>query len=319
MGRYILRRLLLNIFVLWIVATIVFLAVRALPGDFVLNQVATNLELGDNRAAIAEAKKQLGLDKPLWRQYVDFMGDLARGDLGTSYDTKRSTWTELSERIPYTLELGIFILIISFSLAIPIGIISALRQDTWVDYGLRTFSILGVSAPVFFVAVLMTLGVLKWDLWKIDIIGRPHFWSEPKAALQLFIIPALAGGIAGGAGTMRLLRSQMLEVIRQDYIRTARAKGLTGSKVVLQHALKNAMLPVLTVMGLTIAGIISGQIILENMFNIPGIGQFLLSRLRLRDFPPFQGTVILISFVVVTMNLVVDLLYAWLDPRIRYS
>jgi peptide/nickel transport system permease protein len=319
MGRYILRRLILNVFVLWMVASIVFIAVRALPGDFVLTQVATNLEFGDNQAAIEEAKRQLGLDKPLWRQYAEFMGDLARGDLGTSYDTRRSTWTELGERIPYTLELGTLIMLISFSLAIPVGIISALKQDTWIDYVLRTFSILGVAAPVFFVAVLMTLFVLRFELFTIDVTSRPHLWSDPKAAAQLYLIPAIAGGIAGGAGTMRLLRSQMLEVIRQDYIRTARAKGLASQKVVLQHALKNAMLPVLTVMGLTVAGIISGQIILENMFNIPGVGQFLLSRLRLRDFPPFQGTVIMISFVVVTLNLIVDLLYGWLDPRIRFS
>lgn len=319
MSTYILRRLILNVFVLWIVASLVFVAVRALPGDFVITQVATNLELGDNTAAIEEARRLLGLDKPLWKQYVIFIGDLARGDLGTSYDTRRSTWHELGLRIPYTLELGTLILVLSFAISLPIGIISALKQDSWIDYGLRGFSILGVSAPVFFVAVLFTLVVLKYNLWTIDIIGRPHFWSDPKAAATLYIIPATAGAIAGGAGTMRLLRSQMLEVLRQDYIRTARAKGLKGRRVVLQHALKNAMLPVLTVMGLAIAGIISGQIILENMFNIPGIGQFLLSRLRLRDFPPFQGTVIVIASVVVTMNLVVDILYAWLDPRIRYS
>lgn len=319
MTTYIIRRLFLNIFVLWIVATLIFLAVRALPGDFVLTQVATNLELGDSSAAIAQAKKELGLDKPLWRQYAEFIGGVARGDLGTSYDTRQSTWHELKQRIPYTLELGLLILVLSFSIAIPVGIVSALKQDTWVDYTLRGFSILGVSTPVFFVAVIFTLVVLRYDLWKIDIIGRPHFWSDPKAALQLYIIPAVAGGFAGGAGTMRLLRSQMLEVLRQDYIRTAHAKGLKAKKIILQHALKNAMLPVLTVMGLAIAGIISGQIILENMFNIPGIGQFLFSRLRLRDFPPFQGTVLLTAAVVVTMNLIVDIFYAWLDPRIRYS
>ena len=319
MANYILRRLLLNVFVLWIVASMVFLAVRALPGDFVLTQLATNLELADNQAAIDQARKEYGLDKPLWRQYASYMGELARGDLGRSFLTNRTTWAELKDRVPYTLELGGLIALVAFSVSIPIGIISAIKQDTAIDYILRGFSILAVATPVFFVAVIFTLVVLKYDLWKIDIIGRPHFWTDPGDAIKLFIIPAVAGGIAGGATIMRLLRSQMLEVLRQDYIRTATAKGLRERRVIFRHALKNAMIPVLTVMGLTISGIMSGQIILENMFNIPGVGQFLFSRLLQRDFPPFQGTVFLIAAVVVTINLLVDILYGWLDPRIRYN
>lgn len=319
MTQYILRRLLLNVVVIWLVASLVFVAVRALPGDFVLTQVATNLELADNQAAIAEARRLLGLDKPLWQQYAVFLTGLATGDLGTSYATRRSTWAELGDRLPYTLELGTMIVLIGFSISLPVGIISAVKQDTWIDYLLRGFAILAVATPVFFIAVILTLIVLKYDLWTIDIIGRPHFWTDPKKALTLYIIPAISGGITGTAGVMRLLRSQMLEVLRQDYIRTAHAKGLRRRSVVLRHALKNAMIPVLTVMGLTVSAIVSGQIILENMFNIPGIGQFLFSRLLMRDFPPFQGTVVLIATVIVTVNLIVDILYAWLDPRIRYA
>jgi peptide/nickel transport system permease protein len=172
---------------------------------------------------------------------------------------------------------------------------------------------------VFFVAILMSLVVLKFDLFTVDIVGSPHMWSEPGAAIKLYAIPVIAGGIAGAGGTMRLLRSQMLEVMRQDYIRTARAKGLKDRTVFIKHALKNAMLPVLTVMGLTISGIVGGQVILEAMFDIDGVGRYLLRRLTERDFPPFQGTVFLIAFVVVTMNLVVDICYAWLDPRIKYT
>jgi peptide/nickel transport system permease protein len=247
------------------------------------------------------------------------MGELARGDLGESYETKVSTWGELRTRIPTSIELGTSIVLVSFFISIPIGIISAIKQNTWIDYLLRGVAILGVAMPVFVVAIFLTLVVLKFSLFQIDVVGHPHFWDNPSSAAKLYVIPAIAGGIAGGAGIMRILRSQMLEVMRQDYIRTARSKGLGDSTVWLRHALKNAMLPVVTVMGLTISGIVGGQIILESMFNIDGVGRYLFIRLNWRDFPPFQGTVLLISLVIVTMNLVVDLVYAWLDPRIRYG
>ena len=320
MGRYIFRRLLLNVLVLWTVATIVFFAVRVLDSDYADKKLGSNLELSaNNPEAVLAAKKELGLDKPKWQQYIIFLGQVVRGDLGTSYETRRSTWSELGDRVPATVELGSMIALIAFSISIPIGILSAFKQDTIVDYLLRGFSILAVATPVFFVAILATLVVLKYNLWTIDVIGQPHFWTDPKAAFLKYLIPAVAGGIAGGGGIMRLLRSQMLEVLRQDYIRTARSKGLKERGVVLSHALKNAMIPVLTVMGLTISSIIGGQIILENMFNVRGVGSFLLSRLTIRDFPPFQGTVLVIAFVVVSINLLVDVLYAWLDPRIRYT
>jgi peptide/nickel transport system permease protein len=320
MSTYIIRRLLLNVVVLWMVATMVFFAVRILDADYVDKRLGSNLELSaTNPEAIRAAKAELGLDKPKWQQYFIFLGQTARGDLGTSFDTRRSTWTELGERIPYTLELGVLIAIIAFSIAIPVGIISAVKQDTWIDYALRGFSILAVAAPVFFLAIILTFFVLKYHLFTIEIVERPHFWTNPKAAFFKYLIPAIAGGVAGGAGIMRLLRSQMLEVLRMDYIRTAHAKGLRDRSVIMGHALKNAMIPVLTVMGLTLSTIIGGQIILENMFGIRGVGSYLLATITNRDFPPFQGTVIIIAFVVVMMNLLVDILYAWLDPRIRYT
>jgi len=319
MTNYIIRRVLLNFVVLWIVATLVFLGTAALPSDYATRRAASNFEQVDQTEAIRLAKKELGLDKPVWQRYVNFMGDLVTGDLGRSYETRRTTWTELSEKLPATLELGTATALMSFLIAIPVGVISAVRQNTWVDYLLRGFAILAVATPVFFVAILMSLVVLKYDLWTIDIVGSPHLWSDPAAALKLYIVPVLAGGIAGAGGTMRLLRSQMLEVMRQDYIRTARAKGLKERGIYIKHALKNAMLPVLTVMGLTISGIVGGQVILEAMFDIDGVGRYLLRRLTERDFPPFQGTVFLISAVVVSMNLLVDICYAWLDPRIKYT
>lgn len=316
---YIIRRLLLNIVVLWFVATLVFVATHLLPSDFAQNQVATNLELKDTAAALKQARHELGIDKPLWQQYGYFMGDLAKADLGHSYQSHRSTWVELRDRLPATIELGAFIAIIAFAVSIPVGVVSAVKQNTWVDQFLRAFSILGVAMPVFFTAILLVLVVLKFQLFTINIIGSPHFWTDPNAAFKLYVIPGVAGGVSGGAAIMRILRSQMLEVMRQDYIRTARAKGLRDRSVWMRHALKNAMLPVLTVMGLTVAGIVSGQVILENMFGIDGIGKYLYSALLVRDFPPFQGAVLLIAFVIVTMNLAVDILYAWIDPRIRYT
>ncbi len=319
MTNYIIRRLLLNVLVLWFVASLVFVATNALPSDFAEKRIASGSSLTDQSEAIKFARKELGLDKPLWYQYGKFIGQLARGDLGTSYETSKSTWSEVGRRLPSTLELGSLIVLISFSLSIPIGILSAVKQDTWVDYVLRTFSILGLAMPVFFVALLLALFVVRFSLFEIDVVGRPHFWTDPEAAAKLYIVPAAAGGISGGAGIMRILRSQMLEVMRQDYIRTARAKGLHDSRVWIRHAMKNAMLPVLTVMGLTISGIVGGQIILENMFNIQGVGRFLFTSLNTRDFPPFQGTVLLIGFVIVTTNLAVDVVYAWIDPRIRYT
>ena len=319
MTNYIIRRILLNFLVLWIVATLVFVTTDLLPSDFAEKQVASNLELTDNSAALKEARRLLGLDKPLWQRYIIFITDLVTLDLGTSYETGRSTWSELGERVPTTLELGLMIALLSFSVSIPIGVLSAVKQNTWVDYFLRSLSILALAMPVLFVALIMLLIVISFELWQIDIVGSPHLWTDPVAAIKLYAIPVAAGGFAGGAGTMRLLRSQMLEVMRQDYVRTARAKGLKERQIWVLHALKNAMLPVLTVMGFTISGIIGGQIILESMFNIDGVGKYLFGRLNVRDFPPFQGTVLLIGFVIVSMNLIVDITYAWLDPRIRYT
>ncbi len=319
MTNYIIRRLLLNLLVLWFVATLVFIGTHALPSDFAQMRVASTFTGEDQTEAIRSARRELGLDKPLHQQYVDFMGELARGDLGTSMETQRSTWSELKQRVPTTLELGSIIVLVTFGLSIPIGVISAAKQNTWIDVVLRAVAVLGVAMPVFFVALLLSLLVVKLSLFKIDVVGHPHLWNEPEAAAKLYVIPAIAGGIAGGAGIMRILRSQMLEVMRQDYIRTARSKGLVDSKVWVRHALKNAMLPVLTIMGFTISGIVGGQIILETMFNIDGVGRFLFSRLNARDFPPFQGTVLIIACIIVTMNLVVDLTYAWIDPRIRYN
>lgn len=319
MFNYIARRVLLNILVLWMVATLVFFALRVLPGNYAIQQFAAGNIGAVTPESIAMAERELGLDKPVPRQYIEFLADTVRLDLGESYRSKRSVWYELRQALPYSIELSFLIVLVGFSVAIPVGVVSAVKQDRWPDYLLRGVAISALAAPVFWTASVAVIFVLRFDLFKIDVIGQPHIWDDPKAAMQWYVIPMFAGGLASTANTMRLLRSQMLEVLRDDYIRTARAKGLRERQVVLRHAMRNAMLPVLTVMGLTVATIVSSQIVLEQMFNIPGVGRLLFRSIGLRDYPLTQGLVILTTFIIVFTNLVVDVLYGYLDPRVRLA
>lgn len=319
MAQYAIRRSLLNIVVLLIVATLVFLSLRVLPGNYAVQQFA-GANLGAvNPERIAQAEAELGLDKPVLQQYGEFLGDIVRLDLGDSFRSKRSVWYEVGRALPYSMELGALIVIVGFSIAIPVGVVSAVQQDKWPDYLLRGIAIAALAAPVFWTASLAVIVVLAFDLFKIDVIGQPHLWEDPKAAFQWYCIPMLAGGLASTANTMRLLRSQMLEVLRDDYVRTARSKGLRERTVVMRHVMRNAMLPVLTVMGLTVATIVGSQIVLEQMFNIPGVGRLLFQSIILRDYPLTQGLVLLTTFVIVFTNLAVDILYGVLDPRVRFS
>lgn len=319
MQQYIIRRVVLNVFVLWIVATMVFFAVQVLPGNFATQQFASANLGGVTPESIARAEAVLGLDQPVVEQYGTFLWDLVQLDLGESFRSKRSVWSELGRAVPYSLELGFLIVLVGFSVAIPVGILSAVHQDKLPDYILRGGAIAALAAPVFWTASIAVILVLKWDLFKIDVTGQPHIWEDPQAALQWYLIPMFAGGVAGTATTMRLLRSQMLEVLRQDYVVTARAKGLRERTIVMRHALRNAWLPVLTVMGLTIATIIGSQIVLEQMFNIPGVGRLLFQSIFLRDTPLLEGLVLVVAFVVVFTNLFVDVLYGLLDPRVRLA
>jgi peptide/nickel transport system permease protein len=319
MGTYIIRRLILNIFVLWLVATMVFLSIRVLPGNYASQQFAGANLGGVTPEAIAQAEKALGLDKPIGEQYVNFMTDLVTLDLGESFRTRNSTWSELGKALPYSAELGLFIVLVGFSVAIPVGVISAVKQDQAPDYILRALAITALAAPVFWTASIAVIFVLEWDLLQLDVTGQPHLWADPWGAFQWYLIPGLVGGFASTATVMRLLRSELLEVLRQDYVRTARAKGLTERVVIMRHAMRNAFLPVLTVMGLTLATLISSQIVLEQMFNIPGVGRMLFRSISFRDYPLFQGLVIVTTFVIVTTNLAVDVLYGYLDPRVRLS
>ncbi len=319
MQSYIIRRAVLNIFVLWIVATIVFFAVHVLPGSFASQQFSSANLGGVTPEAIARAEAILGLDKPVIEQYGAFLWDLVQFDLGESFLTKRSVWSELGRAVPYSIELGVLIVLVGFTIAIPVGILSAVKQDQLPDYLLRGGAIFALAAPAFWTASIAVILVLEWNLFRIDVTGQPHIWEDPKLALQWYLIPMFAGGIASTATTMRLLRSQMLEVLREDYIVTARAKGLPERTIIMRHALRNAWLPILTVMGLTVATIIGSQIVLEQMFNIPGVGRLLWQSVSLRDTPLLEGLVLVVAFVVVFTNLFVDVLYGLLDPRVRLA
>ena len=323
MRTYILRRVVVNIPVIWLVATLVFFATSVLPGDFVAQRIAaqdpTSTDPALRQAQIDAVRKDLGLDKPVVQRYFIYLGNLLRGDFGISYQTRESALQGMKEGLPYSLQLALMSLAISILTSIPIGIISAIRQDSIVDYVLRVFAILVLAMPNFWIATMALLYVIRWSLWEVPISTAPLLWEDPAASLRLFIIPAVVGGLASGAGVMRLLRSQMLEVLRQDYIRTAWAKGLRERVVIIRHALKNALVPVVTVLGLSFATLLSGNVVFENLFAIPGVGRRILAAIVARDVPVVQAFVLVIATFVVFVNLAIDLLYGVLDPRIRYS
>jgi len=331
MGSYIIRRTLINIPVILIVATLVFFATNVLPGDFVAQKIAQNNPQGEGgreavEAQIQKVREDLGLNDPLMVQYVKYIGNLLRGDFGDSYQSSTSALEDFKEGAPYTLQLSLMALAIALVTSIPIGIISAVRQDGWLDYVLRFFAIFFVAAPNFWVATMLLLYVVRGVGigpitigWEVPVTDHPLLWEDPGGSLRLFILPAIAGGLASGAGIMRLLRSQMLEVLRQDYIRTAWAKGVRERVIIIRHALKNALIPVLTVIGLTIAALLSGNVVFEYIFNIPGIGRRILNAVYRRDVPVIQSFVVIIATFVVFVNLFIDVLYGLIDPRVRLA
>jgi peptide/nickel transport system permease protein len=331
MRNYIIRRTLINIPVILLVATLVFFATNVLPGDFVAQRIATNNPTpaggqAEFDAQIKKIRQELGIDDPIPVRYVKYLGNLVRGDFGTSYQSGRSALSDFRSGVPYTLQLSLMTLFVALTTSIPIGILSAIRQDSPLDYILRVFAITAVAAPNFWVATVLLLYVVRgvpvgpFEIgWTVPLTDSPLLWEDPEASLRLFAIPAIAGGFASGAGVMRLLRSQMLEVLRQDYIRTAWAKGMRERVIIVRHALKNALIPVLTVIGLTIAGLLSGNVVFEYLFNIPGIGNKILSAINKRDVPVVQSFVVIIATFVVFVNLAIDVLYGLIDPRIRFS
>jgi len=312
---YIVRRLLLLIPTLLGVAVLVFLLLRVIPGDIVEMRFAEGQFF--NKELIEKERARLGLDRPLWRQFLDWMWGIVRFDFGLSMWSGDSVAHEIAIRLQLSLQLAVMATVVAILLAIPLGTLAALKQDTWVDYVIRVFSIAGLATPSFWLGILMILAFLILFKWLPPMVFTP-LWVNPWQNLSQMIWPALAVGYRYSAVSTRMTRSAMLEVLREDYIRTARAKGLWERLIVKRHALKNAMLPVFTVIGLEFAFLMGGLVVTEQVFNLNGLGLLFVQSVARRDYTLVQALVLLVAFVYIFVNFFVDLLYAWLDPRIRY-
>ena len=314
MGSYLIRRFFLMLLTLFGISVLVFTMLRVVPGNIadILFDAAGMIDTAEK----AKLEKELGLDQPIAVQYVQWIGGLARGDLGYSYVSEKPAIDEILPRIPITAKLAGLALLFAIVFGVPLGVISAVKQNSGLDYVLRVISLSGLSMPSFCLGLLILMAFVKF-FGTIPIYNNAPggFW----AALGLYSVPAAAVGFRSSALVMRLTRSSMLEVLRQDYIRTARAKGASEQSVNYHHALRNAVLPVVTVIGIEAAFLMGGLIVTETVFNIPGVARFLVEAIRWRDYPIVQNLVMFIAVVAVSINFLVDLLYAVLDPRIKYS
>jgi peptide/nickel transport system permease protein len=316
MLQYLIKRVLLMVPTLLGVAVVIFVLMRLLPGDIVEVRLAS--EGGYVTAeTIARERARLGLDQPVWRQFVDWMGGLLQGDLGASMWTGRPITYELGIRFQLSLQVALMSTLIAVLLAVPLGTVAALKQDSWIDYVVRAFSIAGLATPSFWLGIVMILGFLILFDWVPPMVYTP-IWEDPWRNLSQLFWPAFATGYRYSAVAARMTRSAMLEVLREDYIRTARAKGLWQRLILRRHALKNAMLPVVTVVGLEFAFLLGGLVVTEQVFNLNGLGKLFVDAVTHYDYTLVQALVLLVATVFVLSNFVVDVLYAWLDPRIRY-
>jgi peptide/nickel transport system permease protein len=315
MQRYVIGRLLLMVPTLLGVAVLTFAIMRVVPGDVVALRYAGSTV---PQEVIDRERRILGLDKPMHEQFVDFMAGVVRLDFGTSLWTNRPVVEEIGSRLGITLELAILATLIATSLALPLGVIAAVKQDTWVDYVVRVVSIGGLAVPSFWLGIMTILMLVVFFAWAPPLIFVP-IWKDPGQNLAQLIWPALAVGYRYSAVATRMTRSSVLEVLREDYVRTARAKGVVEWLVVVRHALRNSLLPVVTVISLEFAFLFGGLVVTEQVFNVNGLGKLIVDAVAHRDYPLIQALVLLFSFVFVFVNFVVDLLYGVLDPRIRYA
>lgn len=319
MERFLVRRLFALIPTLLLASMIVFGVVRLIPGDVITLMLSENDFASTDLKTKEALEAALGLDEPIYIQYLNWLWAIvSEGDLGKSLWSDTSVASEIGARLPVTIELGVFSLIVALIIAIPIGIYSAARQETAIDYTGRTFSIMALAIPSFWLGTMVVILPAIWWGWTPPntIVS---FWDDPWTNVKTYIAPACVLGASLSAVTMRMTRAMMLEVLRQDYIRTAWAKGLSEKVVVIRHAVKNSMIPVITLLGVLVPILFGGTVIIEQIFQLPGIGQLLFDAVQQRDYPIITGVFLVIGCIVITANLLVDLCYGYLDPRVRYD
>jgi peptide/nickel transport system permease protein len=318
MTTFIIRRVLQAFVVLIMVTFFVFFTMRLLPGDPVLMYMTMRDMEAATQEQIDEMRREFGLDKPLIVQYANWIADLARGDLGKSILTKSSVGEEIKRRIPITFYLAFLSLALSIIISIPLGIISAVRRGTWLDLSATTFANFGVAIPIFWLGILLIYVFGLYFRW-LPVQGYTSPFDNFLLSVRQTIMPVICLAIFSIASGMRQTRSSMLEVVRQDFIRTAWAKGLNERIIITRHALKNAMIPVVTLTGMTVRYLIGGAVVIETVFNIPGLGRLTVDGITAQDYTVVQGSVLIIAITVLLANLIVDLSYAWIDPRIQYE
>ena len=318
MRQYAIKRIALIIPTVLLVSLIVFTVMRLLPGDPAL-VILSEGDASFTQEELEDLRRQLGTDRPIVVQYVDWIGGLVRGDLGTSIWRSGQPVTKLvGDRIFRTLELAVLAILIAVMFAVPLGVISAIKPDSVIDYISRVITLVGISIPTFFAGLLVVLVLSRGFNW-LPPLGYTDLWEDPLKNIQQMFLPALALGFYDMAFISRVTRSSMMEIIREDYMRTARAKGLAERIVLVRHGLKNAVLPILTISGWQFGRLFGGTVIIESIFKVPGIGTLLIETVFQRDFPTIQAIIIVIAVSIVIINLLVDLLYGLLDPRIRYA
>ncbi len=319
MQQYMMRRLLLFIPTLFLVSVTLFLILRIVPGDPALLVLAGPEGEGSfTEEEYQRMRERLGLNDPVYIQYFTWMYGMVTLDWGNSIQTNEKVTDILKRRYPVTLQLSLLSFVVISTIGIPIGILAAVKQDSWIDYLFRSIAILGLAMPTFWLALLIVLALSMWFNW-IPPLEFVNLWDDPRTSITQLIFPAVALGLSSQGTTMRMSRSQLLEVMREDYVRTARAKGLRERVVILRHAVRNAMLPVLTILGTLLGVLLGGTIVIEVVFNIPGLGRAVINAVYFLDQPVLQVIVVGFTLIFLVLNLLVDMLYAVIDPRIRYS
>ncbi|MGQ7279605.1 ABC transporter permease [Brevibacillus thermoruber] len=313
MGSYVIKRIVGLVPILFGISVLVFTILHLVPGD------PASIMLGTNATpeAIAALRTRMGLDEPLITQYLSWLGGLVKGDFGVSVHTGEEILPQILKRFSITLQLTLFSVLIGWTIAIPLGILSAIRVHSKTDIVVRIATLLGISVPNFAVGTLLLLVLSLYFGWfpPIDVVS---FWEDPGEALQVFLLPAVTMGIVIAAGVLRMTRSAFLETMEKDFIRTARAKGNSMWTVVFGHALRNSSIPIVTIAGMQIGYLLGGSVIVEQLFSIPGLGQYVLEGIYQRDYPVVQGGVLFVALVFVLVNLLIDIIYTWIDPRIKY-